>query len=43
MLPTIYWDLMLKGHEWLARPEMLPHPPGVHEAQQALRSETKVS
>jgi sulfide:quinone oxidoreductase len=27
MLPTIYWELMLKGHEWLARPEMLPHVP----------------
>jgi sulfide:quinone oxidoreductase len=39
MLPAIYWDLMLKGHEWLARPELLPHQP---EAQQALRAETRV-
>ena len=27
MLPMIYWELMLKGHEWLARPEMLPDVP----------------
>jgi len=39
MLPAIYWDLMLKGHEWLARPELLPHRPGSHEAQAALASE----
>jgi hypothetical protein len=30
MLPTIYWELMLKGHEWLARPEMLPHRTKTH-------------
>lgn len=35
MLPAIYWDLMLKGHEWLAKPELLPHWPGSHEAQAA--------
>jgi sulfide:quinone oxidoreductase len=35
MLPTIYWRLMLKGREWLARPQLLPHRPGVHEAQAA--------
>jgi len=39
MLPAIYWDLMLKGHEWLARPELLPHRPGSYEAQAALASE----
>ena len=26
---------MLKGREWLAGPELLPHEPGAHEAQQA--------
>ena len=35
LLPPIYWDLMLKGHEWLAAPERLPHEPGAHEAQEA--------
>jgi sulfide:quinone oxidoreductase len=39
MLPAIYWDLMLKGHEWLAKPERLPHKPGTHEAQAALAHE----
>jgi sulfide:quinone oxidoreductase len=35
LLPSIYWDLMLKGREWLAAPERLPHEPGTHEAQEA--------
>jgi sulfide:quinone oxidoreductase len=35
MLPTIYWELMLKGREWLAGPTILPHEPGAHEAQAA--------
>ena len=35
LLPPIYWDLMLKGHEWLAKPELLPHEPGRHETQEA--------
>jgi sulfide:quinone oxidoreductase len=35
LLPTIYWELMLKGREWLARPTVLPHEPGVHEAPAA--------
>jgi sulfide:quinone oxidoreductase len=35
MLPTIYWALMLKGREWLAKPAVLPHEPGAHEAQAA--------
>lgn len=35
LLPPIYWDLMLKGHEWLAAPERLPHEPGAHAAQEA--------
>ncbi len=35
LLPPIYWDLMLRGHEWLAAPERLPHEPGAHAAQEA--------
>jgi sulfide:quinone oxidoreductase len=35
MLPTIYWELMLKGREWLAKPTVLPHEPGAHDAQAA--------
>lgn len=35
LLPAIYFELMLKGREWLARPRLLPHAPGVHEAQTA--------
>ena len=37
MLPAVYWELMLKGREWLAAPEILPHRPGAHEAQEACR------
>jgi sulfide:quinone oxidoreductase len=39
MLPTIYWQLMLKGHEWLAGPQVLPHRPGAHDATAACRFE----
>lgn len=35
MLPAIYFDAMLKGKEWLAGPEILPHRPTAHEAQEA--------
>ena len=35
MLPWIYWNAMLKGHEWLAGPEILNHRPADHEAAQA--------
>jgi sulfide:quinone oxidoreductase len=35
LLPWIYFDLMLKGREWLAEPELLPHEPTPHEAQPA--------
>ena len=38
MLPTIYWGLMLRGHEWLARPELLPQQTGSEEAPPALRA-----
>jgi sulfide:quinone oxidoreductase len=36
MLPRIYFDLMLKGREWLAEPTRLPHEPQPHEAGAAL-------
>lgn len=32
LLPTIYFELMLKGREWLAAPHMLPHEPGPHRS-----------
>lgn len=35
LLPDIYFDLMLKGREWLAEPTVLPHRPAPHEAQAA--------
>jgi sulfide:quinone oxidoreductase len=35
MLPWIYWEGMLKGHEWLAKPEILKHRPQEHEAADA--------
>lgn len=36
MLPSIYFDLMLKGTETLARPTILAHRPADHEAHPAL-------
>ena len=30
LLPPIYFELMLKGHEWLAGPQLLPHAPAPH-------------
>jgi sulfide:quinone oxidoreductase len=27
LMPRIYFDLMLRGHEWLAAPKRLPHDP----------------
>lgn len=35
MLPYIYWDLMMKGHEWLAAPQRLEHEPTAHDAEAA--------
>ncbi|MGD8416404.1 MAG: TIGR01244 family sulfur transferase [Pseudomonadales bacterium] len=35
LLPWIYFDLMLRGREWLADPALLPHAPTPHEAQPA--------
>ncbi|MGI9288857.1 MAG: TIGR01244 family sulfur transferase [Pseudomonadales bacterium] len=39
LLPPVYWNLMLKGQEWLAKPTLLPHRPTPHEAQPACRDE----
>jgi sulfide:quinone oxidoreductase len=41
MLPPIYFDGMLKGHEWLAEPAVLPHRPAAHDAQDACGSAPK--
>ena len=35
LLPPLYFQLMLKGHEWMAQPKLLPHAPGSHETQAA--------
>ena len=35
MLPDIYFNRMLRGDETLAKPQILPHRPAAHEAQQA--------
>ena len=37
LLPPIYFDLMLKGREWLAAPTRLPHSPTPHDAEPAIR------
>ncbi|MDY7099213.1 MAG: sulfur transferase domain-containing protein, partial [Pseudomonadota bacterium] len=36
MLPNIYFDMMLRGTETLAKPKLLPHRPASHEAQHAV-------
>ena len=38
MLPSIYFDLMLKGNETLAKPQILSHAPMRHEAQDACQT-----
>ena len=43
LLPNIYFDLMLKGDETLAKPHLLPHRPATHEAQEALREKDEKS
>ncbi|VXC33168.1 bifunctional protein tyrosine phosphatase family protein/NAD(P)/FAD-dependent oxidoreductase [Pseudomonas sp. 8O] len=35
MMPSIYFDLMLRGREWLAEPKHLPHQPLAVEAPAA--------
>ena len=39
LLPPIYFDLMLRGIEWFAEPQLLPHEPTPHEAQPACATE----
>ncbi len=38
MMIPIYFDLMLKGREWLASPSLLPHDPTPHDSQPACSS-----
>jgi len=35
MMPSIYFDMMLRGREWLAEPKRLPHEPAAVEAPAA--------
>ena len=35
LLPPIYWELLLKGREWLVHTETLPQSPAAHEASPA--------
>lgn len=41
MLPWLYWDLMLKGKEWLAKPKYLTHKPEPQAAPEACNFEDK--
>ncbi|GAB4193315.1 MAG: bifunctional protein tyrosine phosphatase family protein/NAD(P)/FAD-dependent oxidoreductase [Wenzhouxiangellaceae bacterium] len=43
MLPNMYFDMMLRGIETLAKPKLLPHRPASHEAQQAVDSKEATS
>lgn len=38
LLPWLYWEMLLKGREWLARPTLLPHEPGAHDKPDACAS-----
>ncbi|GAB4141174.1 MAG: bifunctional protein tyrosine phosphatase family protein/NAD(P)/FAD-dependent oxidoreductase [Sphingomonadales bacterium] len=40
-MPDIYWRVMLKGREWLARPTILPHSPTPHEAADACQTQPR--
>lgn len=35
LMPALYFDAMLKGREWLAKPEIISHAPLVHEVADA--------
>ena len=35
LMPALYFDLMLKGREWLAKPEVISHSPLSHEVNTA--------
>ncbi|RUO42465.1 bifunctional protein tyrosine phosphatase family protein/NAD(P)/FAD-dependent oxidoreductase [Idiomarina aquatica] len=41
MLPWLYWDVMLKGKEWLAKPKHLSHRPEPQGAPDACNFEEK--
>ncbi|GHF17393.1 hypothetical protein GCM10017044_09710 [Kordiimonas sediminis] len=41
LMPNLYFDLMLKGHEWLAKPEILTHKPLLHDVDSACDFEDK--
>ena len=43
LMPTLYFDLMLKGREWFAAPRIIPHELAEHEAAQALEDRTDAS
>ncbi len=40
MLPSIYWELLLKGREWMVDTETLPQEPAAHEASPAYETKT---
>jgi sulfide:quinone oxidoreductase len=40
MLPNMYFDAMLRGREWMAKPKILPHRPAAHEAQEVTEGGT---
>ncbi|MDR3535454.1 MAG: bifunctional protein tyrosine phosphatase family protein/NAD(P)/FAD-dependent oxidoreductase [Acetobacteraceae bacterium] len=40
LLPYLYFDMMLRGREWLARPQMLPDAPAPHAAVDAMPATT---
>jgi sulfide:quinone oxidoreductase len=39
ILPYLYWDVMLKGREWLCAPTLLPHQPTAHDKPDALAAQ----
>jgi sulfide:quinone oxidoreductase len=39
LLPHLYWDVLLKGREWLCAPTMLPHQPTAHDKPDALAAQ----
>ena len=39
ILPHLYWDVMLKGREWLCAPNLLPHQPTAHDKPDALAAQ----
>ena len=35
LMPTLYFDLMFRGYEWLAKPDILTHSPILYEVDKA--------